>query len=92
MAQRVPDEYLNVWTSGPVTQYPWHLWTDGSTWQVQEGVDFDATPAMFISAAQTHADLMNLEVKSALVPSTWQVAEGGRIVLFRFYKPEDEDE
>ncbi|MFF4869877.1 hypothetical protein [Streptomyces sp. NPDC000961] len=90
MATKVPAEYLDVWVDGPVTDFPWHLWTDGSTWQVREGEDFNVPASAFIAAANIHANLLGLTVKAAKIP--WQVGVGGQIILFRFEKRDEDDE
>ncbi|WP_225075223.1 hypothetical protein [Streptomyces sp. CoT10] len=88
MAERVAPDYLDAWIDGPATEFPFHIWADGSTWRIREGEDFNCPPAAFMAAANMHAALMELKVVAVRVPQ-----EEGRdaIIIFRFEKPEDDD-
>lgn len=40
MATRLKDDDLALHSRAAVTKYPWDEWTDGSVWELVEGVDF----------------------------------------------------
>lgn len=66
------------------TRYPWELWTNGETWEVKSGVDFNCTPESFVIYLYHKARDINMKVQTSTLP-----AEGDKPVriVFRFYKP-----
>lgn len=60
--------------------YPWDEWTDGSIWQVTEGVDFTSSLKTFVQGAYAHAKRHDLKVEVRTVTGE----EGHGVVVFRF--------
>tara|TARA_R100000808_G_C2153561_1_gene163869 strand:- start:2781 stop:3059 length:279 start_codon:yes stop_codon:yes gene_type:complete len=86
MARRVDDSLL-VTNRGRTHQYPWAEWTDGRTWEVEKGEDFECTLNSFRNGLYSIAKTLAMKVTSMTLPD-----EG--VIRFRFVDVDglDEDE
>jgi hypothetical protein len=47
------------------TRYPWHEWTDGSTWRIKQGEDYDISDLQMQGSLHMRARNNNLTVQTA---------------------------
>ena len=76
MANTVNDSLL-VANRGRTHQYPWAEWTDGRTWEVEKGEDFECTLNSFRNGLYSIAKTLAMKVTSMTIPD-----EG--VIRFRF--------
>lgn len=76
MAKTVNDSLL-VANRGRTHQYPWAEWTDGRTWEVEKGEDFECTLNSFRNGLYSIAKTLAMKVTSMTIPD-----EG--VIRFRF--------
>jgi hypothetical protein len=76
MAKTVSDSLL-VANRGRTHQYPWAEWTDGRTWEVAKGEDFECTLNSFRNGLYSIAKTLAMKVTSMTIPD-----EG--VIRFRF--------
>tara|TARA_R100000306_G_C4356527_1_gene133019 strand:- start:679 stop:960 length:282 start_codon:yes stop_codon:yes gene_type:complete len=84
MAKTIDDSLL-VANRGRTHQYPWAEWTDGRTWEVEKGDDFECTLNSFRNGLYSIAKTLAMKVTSMTVP------EKG-IIRFRFVDVDALDE
>jgi len=84
MAKTVNDSLL-VANRGRTHQYPWAEWTDGRTWEVEKGEDFECTLNSFRNGLYSVAKTLAMKVTSMTLP-----AEG--VIRFRFVDVDGHDE
>jgi len=83
MAHTVDDSLL-VANRGRTHQYPWGDWTDGRTWEVEKGEDFECTLNSFRNGLYSIAKTLAMKVTSMTIPD-----EG--TIRFRFVDIDDID-
>jgi len=82
---KIVDDSLLVSNRGRTHQYPWTEWTDGKTWEVTKGEDFECTLNSFRNGLYSIAKTLGLKVTSMTMPS-----EGS--IRFRFVDLDGSDE
>lgn len=65
------------------SKHPWAEWTDGSSWRIQRGVDYDALSSSMAAIIRDHAKRHGLQVQTAL----WQDGDG---VEFQFTRQSEQ--
>lgn len=63
MAEIVPDATLEQ--NHTKSKHDWTNWTNGSTWKLTRGVDFDARPESIRAQAFQYAKRRNLKCQTA---------------------------
>ena len=67
MAKTIADNLL-VTSRGRSHHYPWQDWTDGQTWEVAKGADFECTLNSFRNGLYSIAKNLGMKVVSMTVP------------------------
>jgi hypothetical protein len=65
----------------PRSKYNWDEWTDGSTWLIEQGEDFDASVVSMKGHIYSHAFKNNRKVRVRTVSET--------AIAFQFFTPDE---
>ena len=84
MAKTIDDSLL-VTNRGRTHQYPWSEWTDGKTWEVVKGEDFECTLNSFRNGLYSIGKTLAMKVTSMTLPDE-------NVIRFRFVDVDDLDE
>jgi hypothetical protein len=63
--------------------YPWPEWLDGSAWRIRRGEDFEVT-------GESMASIIRLRAQRDGGTAACRVVDGGEVVEFQFYGPDEE--
>ena len=65
-----------------IRKYPWRLWTNGETWRICQGEDFDVEVETMRTGLHNRARNDGLRVKTSI-----QVKNSKKYIYFKFWTP-----
>lgn len=72
--------------SSGLRRYPWDEWTDGSTWEIRRGEDYDPVTENMRVNLHMRADALGIKVRTKKVRD-----EDGEGLVFQFFDPDAEE-
>jgi hypothetical protein len=80
------DHFPDGRAPGPLRRYPWAEWTDGSTWAIQRGEDYDVATENMRVNLHLRADALGRKVRTRKIAD-----QDGEGLVFQFSPSEEEE-
>lgn len=71
------DEAAQLGLRGAKSKYPWSEWSDGQTWKITQGQDFEISPHSFCTQLYNRAGKIGKKVSCSVL---------GDQIVFRFHE------